>query len=610
MTSYIEPYDLEIDEITFELGIRSMPPVITRFRIEALKERLLLEMRGEVDAPSKDFSGNVRNQIKTCLKKTKDLEVLLMLASDQPDKPEKILVLISRFNHVKFRLNLLSSEDEREKEWIKEILGKVLFYLDLLNSVREGKVVLKDTLNVDKFMSSDKNAGLSISSIEESEGEGARAVTPATINTGAIRKNFGINSRDNRTSSPKLDGGEDLSNLLDGLELGEGAGSLDDSLKERRLNRSAPNSLKGGPIYIPPHERVKRPTNIFRDPAILSTKPIYQRPQPNNERRYRDPHYEINPNEGNRYLPREPMYEPRGPMYHPQQNIPQQPIHAQQPRSSYRNPIPNWHLVYSGDGRGLSVNDFLKQVVFMARADRVGEQDLLESAIHLFSGSARSWYMAFEHTFDSWLTLTNSLRQQFISQDGDFGILKDIEQRQQQRDEPFIFYLSAMMNMFDQLQFPMPEQSRVSFVLRNMSSYLSEKLALVDITSLQQLSRLCKRIEDIRGRDKIKKTSLPDSSNFSHRARVSEIDHDDRYSLYPLSVPEKSVSFSKEVKCVNCRRNGHVHQECDRERMRIFCFKCGELGQTAFSCPTCNPSKLNTHRGSAQEYGGSFPQRN
>lgn len=39
----------------------------------------------------------------------------------------------------------------------------------------------------------------SISSVEEPEDEVARAVTPAAINTGAFRKNFGIYSRDNRT---------------------------------------------------------------------------------------------------------------------------------------------------------------------------------------------------------------------------------------------------------------------------------------------------------------------------------------------------------------------------------------------------------------------------
>lgn len=605
MSSYIEPYDLEIDEINFELGIRSMPPVITRHRMETLKERLFKEMRGEVEAPSQEFSGNVKNTIKICLRKTKELEALLVAAADQPDKPENILVLITRFNHVKFRISLLKSEDEGELGLINIISERVLFYLELLHEVREGKVKLKQVLNPDDFLSSDKSKGLSLSSLDISLGDGARAVVPVTKPTGAIPKRFDKRTRESRTSSPKMDGGEDLSTLLEGIDLGENNGSLDGSFGRNKNRDSVSKSEIGGPIYIPPHDRVNKQINIFTDPAVLATNPVYQRSQPNTERRQRVPQNERYVPVANRNFPQQ-FNNPR-PI--PQPYIPQQPIYAVQPRSNYRNPIPNWHLVYSGDGRGLSVNDFLKQVIFMARADRVVEQDLLESAIHLFSGSARSWYMAFEHTFDSWDTLTTSLRQQFISQDGDFGILKDIEQRQQQKDEPFIFYISAMMNMFDQLQIPLPELSQVRYVLRNMSSFLAEKLALVDITNLQQLSRLCKRIEDIRNRDKVKRNSFPEVSNFSNR-RVNEIEHDDRFKLYPVSIPEKSVSFSKEVKCVNCRRTGHVHQDCDRERMRIFCFKCGELGQTSYSCPTCNPGKGNILRGSAQEYGGSYPRRN
>lgn len=612
MSSYIEPYDLELDEINFELGIRSMPPVLTRHRMDQLKERLLKEMRGEVEAPNHEFSGNVMNVIKICLRKTKELEALLEIAADQPDRSENILVLISRFNHIKFRINLITSEDPGEVALIKIISERVLCYLQLLNEVREGKSTLKDVLKPEEFLSSDKSRGLSLSVMEGSSENLARALSPVDVTgQGAVPKGYNKNPKKTRTSSPKIDGGEELSSLLEGINLEEDTSFLGGSLDRNKKNKSAKTSARG-PMYVPPHERDERQqVNIFTDPAVLSTKPFYQRSIPNYERRQRVSRNERTASADNRNVQQQPSISPQ-PIYEyqPQYNVPYQPNYAVQQRSNYRNPIPNWHLVYSGDGRGLSVNDFLKQVVFMARADRVREQDLLESAIHLFSGSARSWYMAFEHTFDSWDTLTTSLRQQFISQDGDFGILKDIEQRQQQKDEPFIFYLSAMMNMFDQLQVPLTELSQVRYVLRNMSSFLAEKLALIEIKSLQELSKLCKRIEDVKNRDKIKRSNFPEASNFVNRGRVNEIEHDDRYKLYPVSIPEKSVSFAREVKCVNCRRGGHVYQDCDMDRMRIFCFKCGELGQTSYSCPTCNSGKGNNLRGSAQEFGGSYPRRN
>lgn len=611
MSAYIEPFDLEEDEVTFELKIRSMPPVITRHRLEMLKQRFMLEMRGEAEVPN-TLIGDCGNEIKICFKKVKELERLLISAAD---KPEKILALISRFNHLSFRIKLLISKDERETDQIKTISEKILYYLELLNSVRQGKANLKDTLNTADLLTVNLSEALMLSSPDQSV-EGARALTPFTITTGAgaIPKQKNITCEYRVTSSPKIDGGEDISDSLAYLDLGEGIGSSASDehlyLNKNKLKKVESIVVDKGPYYVPPHERIQRPTNIFKDPAVLSTKPTYaanHRPKQTYEHWKQISEEDNNNNNAGytpyRNIPREPII-PQQPINPPQPNI------AQQYRPNYRNPIPNWHLVYSGDGKGLSVNDFLKQVVFMARADRVGERDLLESAIHLFSGSARSWYMAFENTFDSWTTLKAALRQQFISQDGDFGILKDIEQRHQQKDEPFIVYLSAMMNMFDQLQFPLAEGTKVSFVLRNMSSFLAEKIALIDVTSLQQLSRMCKRIEDVKNRDKNRKGSIPETSNFSHRYRVNEVDQEDRYRLYPIAALDKSVSFSKEVKCVNCRRIGHVYQDCDRERMRIFCFKCGELGQTSYTCPTCNPVKGNVQRGSALDQGGSYPHRN
>lgn len=345
-----------MDELTFELGIRSMAPKATRHTMDVLKQRLLKEMRGEAEAPNREWSGNTKNEIKICFKKTKQLEMILSAAAREPEQPEKVLILISRFRHVKFRLGLLASSVEMEKEQIRILMERVVHYLELLNSVREGKIHLKDSLNEDDFLSNDPSPVLNLSSpdcsdVEEEEAAGAGALPPPR-STGTVPKQVEKQTGNIRTSSPKVDGGEDLSTLLDELNLNNR--SLDEDLQRgrNRNNKSGPKIPDKTLPYIPPHARGNtQTTNALGDPAVITTRQTYQRPPQYMERGPRVPDNVNNFNEGG-YAPYRNLLP--HPMNPPQPIIPPQPIHAIQQRHNYRNPIPNWHLVYSGDGRGLS----------------------------------------------------------------------------------------------------------------------------------------------------------------------------------------------------------------------------------------------------------------
>jgi hypothetical protein len=44
---------------------------------------------------------------------------------------------------------------------------------------------------------------------------------------------------------------------------------------------------------------------------------------------------------------------------------------------------------------------------------------------------------------------------------------------------------------------------------------------------------------------------------------------------------------SNTVKCWNCEKTGHIARECGETR-RLYCYRCGKVGVTVRSCPTCS----------------------
>lgn len=374
-------------------------------------------------------------------------------------------------------------------------------------------------------------------------------------------------------------------------------------------NRYGPNR-----VYEPERNyHIPLNDNAYRTERNIATRP-QEIQRPNYREFSNPPAYEDNiyqnevPHRHNNYVPRvgerapELIVAPRG----------------------YRNPITHWNLVFTGDNRGFNVNSFLTQITHMARADRVTGPDLLASAIHLFSGPARNWYMAFADSFVTWEDLTHSLRRQFIPYDGDYHILKEIESRCQGRDEPFILYLSSMINLFNHLEEPFTEARKVKVVMRNMSLYLSDRLALYDIRTTDELSQYCKRIEDAKNKhkDNYKIPSVYEPSNILksvappliNRRQIFDVEtpvqrsfKNPANSLYEPNKnqrnravsPQRQVAFKDLVDdegdfCWNCRKRGHLFENCNLAKMRVFCYLCGELGQFANSCIYCHPSGNGT----------------
>lgn len=607
MNIFMEPKHLEEDELQFELRIRSMPSVITRGRVDALKKRLLSEDRNEIQPPTPLISSDIASQVSACRSKLECIESLILMAAESGCQ-ESLEILPSRLVHVLGRLNRLISGDHRINDQIDSLKRNTESFLKIVVDARDGVTNLKDCIkNVQLSSPNVSKCADNILSGSDSFAEARSAVsvnvlgaTPKTVDPRTYlplpKDRISYIETERRTSSPVIsespgdDGGEQLSELFDLIDLnnkkddGEIA-SIRRDFETSLKNKSNPQSTgarANKSFYQSNINTNQRNDSFYQENSRENRNQFSTRKEPvqntvNGDYR-QNMHNKINAGQTPYPTPTN-QYRPSGNVNEFEQRIPSN-------NSRQRNPVPNWNIRFSGDGKGLEVHEFLAQVYLMARADRVSDQELVASAIHLFTGPARSWYIAFESLFNTWEDLTNQLRGAFVSEDSDFIILKEIEQRRQGKDETFVLYLSSLLNMFKYLQEPLTERKKVSLVMRNMSPFLADRLSLVDIQDTYHLAVLCKKIEDVRNRSRSFRQNPEENltQNSPKRQHIYEVE-----TAPP--TPPKKVSFQNQETCWNCREAGHGFQNCTYSKMRVFCYTCGEVGQLSNQCNVCNSKK-------------------
>lgn len=266
-----------------------------------------------------------------------------------------------------------------------------------------------------------------------------------------------------------------------------------------------------------------------------------------------------------------------GPQLHGTRNIRQPQVPIQYFRRGL--PVSKWSLKFSGDHRGLQLPDFLNQIEIMATAEGASEEELHRSAIYLFDGFAKTWYMAFRNNYTSWKRLVKGLRVQFLPKDWDYWQLKDIENRYQREDESFGVFLAAMVLKFQELPYEVVEERKVSIIRRNLLPAYLDRLALVDTTTLYQLNFACDRIEQSQYAS-IRRPQFPLASVNPVQPRL------DQRPKYEFKSEPVNQSAASNVRCFNCNKQGHHFNDCQLPRKK-FCFRCGKPDTISFNCD-CN----------------------
>lgn len=273
-------------------------------------------------------------------------------------------------------------------------------------------------------------------------------------------------------------------------------------------------------------------------------------------------------------------------------------------------PIHQWRLTYSGEKNTLHLYDFLAQLTLYQRAERVTDEELFVSFVHLLSGRAKHWYQSVYEYFRTWPEVVVALKKEFLPANYDYMLLSDISNRMMKSDESFAEYVNHMQSLFKCLSIPITEEHKLFLVQKNLLPRFAVSVAPLQINNLQQLSEACRRIDGVVNRQQLPMPFLEqpsysrsNSRNFERYRQVNEIENNAQYPYEPelcginyqntANGQASASQYGGRVKCWNCQTIGHSYQECKERKQKIFCYKCGAPDVIT---PHCNKCSGNVQR--------------
>lgn len=297
-------------------------------------------------------------------------------------------------------------------------------------------------------------------------------------------------------------------------------------------------------------------------------------------------------------------------------------------------PVSEWNIRYDGKDNGQGLMRFIRETEFLARSENISKRELYRSAIYLFQGPAKIWFMAGveNEEFESWDELVREMKKEFLSPDHDHVSEIRAISRKQGSKEKFQDYLQEMQKIFNSLTKPITEGKKFEIVFRNMRSDYKGHAVASNIDNLADLKQFGRKLdatfwykyntvteETTRNRANVSEVhtgtrpkSKPETDrkfiktrNF-YRSAKTDVSEDEKPPKKPRETPKATPeSGSKPPKnpdilkvlvdkyrppidgtCFNCRLEGHHQKECDRPRHK-FCGRCGFLNVDTKNCPYC-----------------------
>lgn len=247
--------------------------------------------------------------------------------------------------------------------------------------------------------------------------------------------------------------------------------------------------------------------------------------------------------------------------------------------------VAKWNIKFNGvtDPRS-----FLERVEDLQRADGVSDAKLLNSASRLFTDQALIWFRAVRERVSTWKELTTLFLKDFDQVDYDYKLLGEIRLRTQGVDEPLHIYFSIMSCMFDRLSKPLPETEKLEILRRNIRPFYSQPLALVEISSINNLQEKCKIIEVTRQR--CLSFAEPNKQNYSVLTSEFQYKPKSKQALASVSVKsnisQPNISQPKNNKnksgfVASCQTNSHGGSVANSKKL---CFKCGKSNHNFGKC--------------------------
>lgn len=316
------------------------------------------------------------------------------------------------------------------------------------------------------------------------------------------------------------------------------------------------------------------------------------------------------------------LYEKLGPVPDPEPSVSRTPVinvAAPVVHCATRNiPICEWQLNFNGDPKKLY--PFLERLTELAQARDVSHKDLFNSAAEFFTGDAFVWYRSIKSTLNDWDSLIAKLKKDFLHDDIDDDLWDQIKRRKQKKNESTVVFIAHLEALFQRLSRPPAEISKVKHIRRNILPEFINRLALIDINTVSELSELCRKLEES---DYMREKSKPkdevasfeqagssqnrfsnsnnrqnqnnnfnnnfknSSRHFSNRSNFKNKNQSNNKNSSSAEAEKKDNKSKTSIVCWNCRLANHTYLDC-RAPKKVFCFKCGEANAKMSTCPKCS----------------------
>lgn len=239
----------------------------------------------------------------------------------------------------------------------------------------------------------------------------------------------------------------------------------------------------------------------------------------------------------------------------------------------------------------------------------------------LFSGKGLIWYRSVRSSIQDWDSLVLLLKQEFLPSDYDDQLWEEIKSRKQGKNETVSIFIAIMETLFKRLSRPPCEITKIKHIRQNLLPQYFSQLALLDIPSVSELSKLCKKLEDAYvSQSKYRQPQKPyvemlepelayvanshTVSNFSEPStskikesvdnakplktrRSDDVQYKNNSRRIYRNFSRSGDSVSAPVLCWNCGQANHTYSACTVKRKK-FCYKCGHPNVTVSTCSKCS----------------------
>lgn len=266
-------------------------------------------------------------------------------------------------------------------------------------------------------------------------------------------------------------------------------------------------------------------------------------------------------------------------------------------RVQYDRKMEKWNLVFAGDARSISLEDFIFKVKVLASMNGIPNNHLLSNIHLLLRGEASNWFFTYYHPGWNWEMFEASIRFRFGNPNQDQGNRQRIYDRKQQKGETFIAFVTEIERLNKLLTNPLSSRRKFEIVWENMRQHYRSKLACFTIDSLEELIQVNYRI------DANDPSLHPVGPKFSvHNLEEEKEDESTDEEVNAIggrpvrnqnqgSTPGRTAQMTRRQDrqetrvplCWNCRQNGHFWRDCG-EAKTTFCYVCGNPGKISSTC--------------------------